>query len=76
MNKHGLANRILRKNQIESLINMEDPITKKNYMSWDKGDCSEIGLAEILLAQLIREHKMEHGEWYNSDYDVIKLRYE
>ena len=62
--------------QIESLLNMEDPITKLHYMSWDKGDCSEVGLCEILLAQLIRAHKKENGEWYNTDYDEIKLRYD
>jgi hypothetical protein len=62
--------------QIESLLNMEDPITKLHYMSWDKGDCSEVGLCEILLAQLIRAHKQENGEWYNTDYDEIKLRYD
>ena len=65
-----------KKEQIESLLNMEDPVTKLHYMSWDKGDCSEVGLCEILLAQLIREHKQENGEWYNRDFDQIKLRYE
>jgi len=62
--------------QIESLLDMEDPITKRNWMSWDKGDCSEVGLCEILLAQLIREHKKKNGDYYNNDYDEIKLRYE
>jgi hypothetical protein len=65
-----------RKDQIESLLNMEDPITKQNWMSWDKGDCSEVGLCEILLSQLIREHKQENDVWYDTDYDNIKLRYE
>lgn len=64
-----------RKDAIESLLNMDDPITKQNWMSWDKKDCSEVGLCEILLSQLIREHKQENGEWYNTDYDEIKLRY-
>jgi hypothetical protein len=45
-------------------------------MSWDKGDCSVVGLCEILLSQIIREHKQENGEWYDIDYDEIKLRYE
>lgn len=63
-------------NKIESLLDMEDPITKRNYMSWDKGDCSEVGLCEVLLSQLIRKHKQENGEWYNRDFDAIKLRYE
>jgi hypothetical protein len=65
-----------RRDKIESLLNMEDPITKLNYMRWDKGDCSEVGLCEILLSQIIREHKNENGEWYDTDYDQIKLRYE
>jgi hypothetical protein len=62
--------------QIESLLDMNDPITKRNWQSWNKGDCSGVGLCEILLAQLIREHKKENGEWYNTDYDEIKLRYD
>jgi L-lactate utilization protein LutB len=66
----------IKREQIESLLNMEDPATKSHYMSWDKGDCSEVGLCEILLSQLIREHKQENGEWYDTDFDQIKLRYE
>jgi hypothetical protein len=65
-----------KRNTIESMLDMDDPITKKNYMSWDKGDCSEVGLCEILLSQLIRQHKQENGYWYERDYDQIKLRYE
>ena len=61
---------------IESMLNMEDPITKQHWMSWDKGDCSEIGLCEILLAQLIREHKEVNGLYYDTDFDKITLRYE
>jgi hypothetical protein len=61
---------------IESMLNMEDPITKQHWVGWDKGDCSEIGLCEILLAQLIREHKEENGLYYDTDYDKITLRYE
>jgi hypothetical protein len=68
-------NNLDRKNMIESLINLDDPEIKTMYMRWDKGDCSEIGLCEILLAQLIREHKNENGVYYDTDYDEIKLRY-
>lgn len=64
------------RNRIESMLDMDDPITKRNYMSWDKGDCSEVGLCEILLSQLIRQHKKENGDYYDRDYDQIKLRYE
>jgi hypothetical protein len=58
---------------IESMLNMEDPITKQHWMSWDKGDCSEIGLCEILLAQLIREHKEEHGIYYDHNISHVLL---
>lgn len=66
----------MRMDIIESLLNMDDPITKQEWMRWDKGDYSEVGLCEILLAQIIREHKQENGVWYDTDYDQIKLRYE
>jgi hypothetical protein len=65
-----------RREKIESLLNFDDPITMDHYRVWDKGDCSEIGLCEILLAQMIREHKNENDENYDTDYDQIQLRYE
>ena len=64
------------RDKIESMLNMDDPVTKQHYMRWDKGDCSEVGLCEILLCQLIRNHKKENGFYYDRDYDEIKLRYE
>ena len=63
------------RDKIEELLDMSDPITKSNYMRWDKGDCSEVGLCEILLDQLIRKHKEDNGGYYNADYYKIKLRY-
>jgi len=65
-------------NRIEtlgSLINLEDPDIKQLYNAWDKGDCSEVGLCEILLAQIISEHRVKNGSHSDSDYDEIKLRY-
>ena len=64
-----------RKDIIESLLDLNNPEIKQLYNSWDKGDCSEVGLCEILLYQLIWEHKKENGAYYNRDYDQIKLRY-
>ena len=64
------------RDKIEELLDMSDPMTKSHYMSWDKGDCSEVGLCEILLDQLIRKHKKDNGEYYDTDYDQIKLRYQ
>ena len=64
-----------KKDKIGDLINLNDPEIDLLYRSWDKRDCSEIGLCEILLYQLIKEHKQENGVWYDRDYDKIKLRY-
>lgn len=64
-----------RSDIIESLIDLSDVEIKSDYYSWDKGDCSEIGLCEILLKQLIKCHKVGNGNYYNTDYDNIKLRY-
>lgn len=60
---------------LENLIDLSDDEIKSDYYSWDKGDCSEIGLCEILLKQLIKSHKVDNGDYYDTDYDNIKLRY-
>lgn len=44
-----------------SLLNLEDDETKRKYLSWDKGDCSPVGLCRILLEQLITEDKKSKG---------------
>ena len=63
-----------RREIIEDLINLDDSEIKTIYRRWDKGDRSEVGLIEILLYQVIKEHKQENGEYYDTDYDQIKLR--
>ena len=65
----------INKNKIESMLDFTDDEIKSLYYSWDKGDCSVIGLCEILLYQLIKKHKEEQGIFYDTDYDEIKLRY-
>ena len=35
--------------KIEKLLNMENPTTRLNWMGWDKGDCSKVGIVRILL---------------------------
>ena len=60
---------------IEGLINFSDSEIKQLYDNWDKGDCSLIGLIEIYLYQSIKKHKQENGDYYDTDYDKIKLRY-
>jgi len=59
---------------IESLLNLEDGDIKRMYNSWDKGDCSLVGLVEIYLYQCIEKHKYKNGDYYDTDYDNIKLR--
>tara|TARA_B110000977_G_scaffold142169_1_gene180368 strand:- start:665 stop:874 length:210 start_codon:yes stop_codon:yes gene_type:complete len=60
---------------IESLLDFKDDEIKQLHWSWDKGDCSLVGLTEIYLYQCIKKHKKENGEYYDRDYDQIKLRY-
>ena len=63
------------KNTIESLLDLNDDEIKQLYNSWDKGDCSLVGLTEIYLYQCIKKHKQENGDYYDRDYDNIHLRY-
>ena len=70
-----IFNYMTRLECIENLIDLADAEIKSLYMRWDKGDCSEVGLCEILLYQIIKEHKLQNGEFYDTDYDIIKLRY-
>lgn len=65
----------LKRDDIENLLNLEDYDIKRLYMSWDKDDCSIIGLIEILLLQEIRKHKKKNGSYHDNDFDQIILRY-
>jgi hypothetical protein len=60
---------------IYDLVDMEDEDVKSAIYRWDGGDCSLIGIIEILLLQEIKKHKESEGGWYNKEYDEIKLRY-
>lgn len=65
----------MEKNAIESLLDFDDGEIKQLYNTWDKGDCSLVGLAEIFLYQCIKKHKEIRGDYYDTDYDNIHLRY-
>jgi hypothetical protein len=60
---------------IENLLDFEDEEIKQLHWSWDKSDCSLVGLTEIYLYQCIKKDKELNGEYYDKDYDLIKLRY-
>ena len=62
-----------RREIIESLLDLNDEEIRQEYYRWDKGDCSEVGLCEILLYQLIKEHKKQNGIYSETDYEQIKL---
>ena len=47
---------INERNIIEDLLDLNDQEIKQFYNSWDKGDCSLIGLVEIYLYQCIKKH--------------------
>jgi hypothetical protein len=61
-------------NQIDKLIDLEDDEIRSLYNSWDKGDCSLVGIVELYLFQCRKKHKEENGEYYDTDYDQIILR--
>lgn len=46
---------------IELLLNSDNEDIKSKLLSWDKGDCSLIGLVEILLYQLIGDFVNKNG---------------
>jgi hypothetical protein len=69
------SSKVVEIKDIERLLDLNDPEIMSMYRSWDMGDCSLIGLIEILLLQVIKKHKQENGCYYDTDYDRIKLRY-
>ena len=63
------------KDKIIKLLDLDDNEIKSLFNSWDKGDCSKVGLIEILLYQEIKKHKEANKLYYDTDYDKIKLRF-
>lgn len=58
------------KYQIERLIDLKNEEIRAMYDSWDKGDCSTIGLLKILMAQhIIYEEK---DQYYDNEHDDLK----
>lgn len=64
-----------QREEIEKKLNLDDPEIKMLHNTWDKGDCSLVGIVEIYLYQCIKNHKEENGSYYDKDYDKIVLRY-
>lgn len=58
-------------NEIEKLLNLENAETRLNYMGWDKGDCSKVGIVRILMIQTINNEIKERGKYYDGCYDAL-----
>lgn len=56
---------------IPPLLNLNDEEIVWRFNSWDKSDCSDIGLVKILLIQLLRDHIKENGDY--ADQDFVEL---
>ena len=57
--------------EIEKLLDMENLTTRLNLRSWDKCDCSRVGIVRILLIQTIEEEIKDRGEYYDGCYDKL-----
>jgi len=54
---------------ILELLDLENPEISSLYYSWDKGDCSLVGLSKILLIQMIKDRQSIPN--YDGEYDTI-----
>ena len=61
----------IKRETAEKLIDMDDPEIRSLWMGWDKGDCSTVGLARILIIQEIKKHIKENGQHYDGMYDEL-----
>jgi hypothetical protein len=62
---------------IEHLIDRNDPEIASDYHGWDKGNCNIVGLTALLLKQVILEEIGSRGEFYDGEFDDLlkKLPY-
>jgi hypothetical protein len=58
-----------RRDDIEKLLDLENSYIRNLYNTWDKGDCSTIGLARMLLIQEIHKEIEIRGNQYDGQYD-------
>jgi len=58
-------------NKVFELLDLTDQDIAQKYRGWDKGDCSDSGLVQILLYQTIKQHRKENGEYRNREDDDL-----
>lgn len=64
----------ITRNDIENLLNLENSYIGNLYNIWDKGDCSTVGLARILLIQeIFKEIEVRDNPigQYDGQYDDL-----
>ena len=60
-----------KRDAIEELLELDNSYIKNLYNSWDKGDCSTIGLARMLLIQEILKEIELRNIHYDGQYDDL-----
>ena len=63
----------MERSDIEKLLDFSEPEIDSLYRSWDKGDCTIIGLARILLIQEIKKEIQDRGEYYDGQYNELLI---
>ena len=61
----------MKRTDIENLLDLDNKEIQQLYMCWDKGDCSLIGLARMLLIQEINKAIKIDGQHYDGKYDML-----
>ena len=60
-----------KQEDIEKLLDLSFSYSAQLYRIWDKGDCSTVGLARILLIQEILKESHKRKEQYDGQYDEL-----
>ena len=62
---------MVKRDDIEKLLDLNNSYIKNLYGIWDKGDCSAIGLARLLLIQEIQKEIQIRDIYYDGQYDDL-----
>lgn len=61
----------MKKDDVEKFLNLDINEIQEMYMSWDKGDCSLIGLIRIFMIQEIKKEIKRRGVHYDGQYNEL-----
>jgi len=63
----------MKTSELDKFIDINSDKIRSLYGTWDKGDCSIIGLLRILMIQEIEKEINDRGQYYDGQYDEILL---